>query len=222
MQQVNLYTEAFRPQVIVLSLPHMLLGSLAFVLVLVLMTFWMHSSQAQLRAEADSTQQKLTALQTTLREQTILLSGMKIDESMVRHNERLRAQLEGQSTLLSMLASITISESERFSDYMIGLARHTENDVWLTHFRIDQGGEALLLEGHTSHAKAVPEYLERLSQENVFSGMNFSQFEVSKPQAQDRFLTFTLKTNEQVAAKAHIQSVSESEAWSAPEAQNDE
>lgn len=222
MQQVNLYTDAFRPKVIVLPLAHMLWGCAVLVLVLVLLSVWMYSSQAKLQAEADSAQEKLAALQTTLDEQNAKLSGMKTDESLVRHNDRLRNQLEGRSALLAMLDSVAISESERFSGYMIGLARHTQNELWLTRFSIDQGGEGLLLEGQTSHAKAVPAYLERLNQEDVFEGMNFSQFAVSKADAENRFLNFTLKTSEQVSAKGPLQSVALQRASLATEAQNNE
>lgn len=194
MQQVNLYTEEFRPQKIVLPLPQMLWAVAGSVTILVFLTIWMSSSQSNKEKELHRIQGKLENIQAQVTSNEAKVAMMKQDESLVRNNLRLTRQVEGRTALLETLDSVAVRETSGFSPYLIGLARHTEKSLWLTHFRISGGGEYMRLEGLATSAQAVPAYLERLSQEPVFVGKNFSEFLLDARNEKQTHLQFSLET----------------------------
>jgi len=194
MQQVNLYTEEFRPLKIVLPLPQMLWGAAGSIVLLVLLSIWMSTSQTNKENELLMIQSKLESIQAQVASSEAKVAMMKQDESLVRNNLRLAKQVQGRKALLETLDSVAVRETSGFSPYLIGLARHTETDLWLTHFRISGGGEYMRLEGLATTAKSVPAYLERLNQEPIFVGKNFSEFLLDARNEKQRYLQFSLET----------------------------
>lgn len=194
MQKVNLYSNEFRPVRVILPLSQILGYAGALVLVLVLLGIWMGYEVDQLQAELEDIQNTLDESKETesvLEEQ---LEAQRLDESLIRHNDRLQNQIEAREQLLSLLDSAVIEDFPGFSPYLVGLARQVPTNLWLSRILVAENGAQLELEGFSQEADSVPEYLKVLQSEPVFVGMSFSVFDVYRDKEESNELQFTLQS----------------------------
>ncbi len=68
-----------------------------------------------------------------------------------------------------------------YSAYFRALARKRVDGLWLTGVTIDQGGEAIGLQGRTLKPSLLPGYLDGLAGEPVLRGKSFGQLEMREP-----------------------------------------
>lgn len=195
IQQVNLYTEAFRPQKIVLPLSQIVLIAALLIAVLVGLSFWLSARADYLAMQADEKVAKAEALSATVQDLAAKVALLKQDESLVRHNEQLKAQIEAREQMLLTLGTVALRDSGGFSPYLIGLARQKHENLWLSRIHISSSGNSLHLEGEASRADAIPAYLQKLNAEDVFEGHAFSVFELNADEEQSRILHFTLQSS---------------------------
>ena len=64
--------------------------------------------------------------------------------------------------------------------YLLGLTWIIEKDLWLTEIKISSGGGKLSLSGRALNAEALPSYLKKLSEIEVFADMKFRVFEMKR------------------------------------------
>jgi Fimbrial assembly protein (PilN) len=178
MQQVNLYTEEFRPRVIVLPLAHMLLFSGLLLSLLVVLSIWLGVDQANLETQVNETKQNLSAQRDAKDVLEAKVAMMRLDEALLRQNKRLKQQIAAREVLLETLDSVAVREAQGFSSYMVGLARQNNRQLWLTRISLAESGASMSLEGSTVAGQQVPAYLERLKQEPIFVGRSFTAFDL--------------------------------------------
>lgn len=194
-QQVNLYTDAFKPKKVILPLEHIVgLGVLAIVLVTIV-TFALNMGLA-----SDQTQQKeLQAKAEVMAERRARMEeevGLRVlDESLVAANQRLKDKVNARKDMIKMLESLVLNEAKgNFSSLMVALARQTSDDLWLNRIYVGTSGQTMSLTGTTLSADAVPAYLQRLREEDTFVGRNFTLFQLSADEDSRRRLNFELKS----------------------------
>ena len=131
MQQVNLYTEEFRPRVVVLPVVQMALFYGLLVGLLIVLSIWLTAEQSDLDARVDQTQQNLNSQ----RDAKSVLEGkvamLRLDDALLRNNKRLKQQIAAREALLETLDSVAVRDTQGFSSYMIGLARQNNQQLWL-------------------------------------------------------------------------------------------
>ncbi len=207
MQNINLYTDAFKPAKVKLPLEQIIIFPVLLVFVLVGVTFLMSS---YLQTKED----KLAELLAKNKEMTDRLTVLKAkaeklrpDDALIASNKRLQQTLEARKSMLSTLDKVVLEESAGFSSAMIALARQHQQGLWLT--RIQLGGDTrqLSLQGVTTKAELVPVYLQNLRQEPSFKGRHFTMFELRENETQSGWLNFTLMTEEQNKQAVQLQSV---------------
>lgn len=179
-QQVNLYTDAFRPPKIILPLSHIVALGVATLFLLIVVTFAVQASLASDREALVAQQSKAENMATRLAAMEEEVSLRVQDESLVQANLRLREKIKARKDMMKMLESLVLGdEQDTFSSIMIALARQTSKDLWLKHIQVGASGQTMTLKGTTLNANAVPAYLQRLRSESTFVGRNFTLFNLN-------------------------------------------
>ncbi|KZZ52609.1 hypothetical protein A3765_03640 [Oleiphilus sp. HI0130] len=191
MQQVNLYTEEFRPRIVILPLMQMAVLYGVLLSILILISVWLSFEQVDLDAQLENTRQSLSIQRDAKTSLEAKVAMLRLDDALLRQNKRLKQQIQARKALLETLDSVSVRDTQGFSSYMVGLARQTNQQLWLTRINIAESGASMALEGVAVSGKQVPAYLERLKQEPVFVGRNFT--------------TFDLKQDEKNASRIHFQ-----------------
>lgn len=179
MQQINLYTEEFRPKRVLLTLDQIVvIGVLAMVLLVgvsVVADRMLTSRQAELATK----QQKLDTLRKQVERMQQRAGTLVLDESLAAANARLTVRLRARTDLLDMLGRVVVKRSDNFSSALVALARQRSDGLWLTRINLSASGLAMTLEGRTQQGELVPQYLQKLRDEPAFAGRTFSLFNLS-------------------------------------------
>ncbi len=88
---------------------------------------------------------------------------------------RLRAIEAGQRRMLAALDSRAAGESDRYSAYLLALARQAPGSLWLTGFSVAADNRSLEVTGRMTDPRQLPEYLRKLNAEPLFKGREFAQ-----------------------------------------------
>ncbi|WP_197474966.1 PilN domain-containing protein, partial [Oleiphilus sp. HI0079] len=152
---------------------------------------WLSFEQADLDAQLENTRQSLSIQRDAKTSLEAKVAMLRLDDALLRQNKRLKQQIQARKALLETLDSVSVRDTQGFSSYMVGLARQTNQQLWLTRINVAESGASMALEGVAVSGKQVPAYLERLKQEPVFVGRNFT--------------TFDLKQDEKNASRIHFQ-----------------
>jgi Tfp pilus assembly protein PilN len=174
MQQINLYTEAFRPQKVVLSLAQILLITSCTIIVVVVATLFLNANLAKLEKRSQHEKLRIDKLSSQL---VILEEKAKLlrqDDSLMAANQRLSKKLGARRQMIEMLDSVVVKDDEGFSNILLSLARQKTEGLWLTNIQLGASGKNMTIEGTTLNANAVPAYLQNLRQENGFIGRAFT------------------------------------------------
>lgn len=113
---------------------------------------------------------------------------------LARKIELLEMQRNGKLAVLEELTGESLGNREGFSLYLEGLGRQHIPNLWLTEIVIGNGGASLTLNGSTLEAVQVPQYLQRLSAEQAYSGKEFRSLSLSRPDKEPLKLDFHVST----------------------------
>jgi hypothetical protein len=173
------------------------------------------AAQFILQYQVSSLTAQLRSMQDSIKDQrgqaeklTGLAAARKPDPQLEAEIAKLDSELRQAHEAMSALKGGTFGNQEGFAEYMRAFARQSVDGLWLTGFDITGGGE-LEMRGRVLRPDLVPNYLQRLSREEVLAGRSFARFEMNRPvepagekkaAAPARFLEFHLATRE--AAKS--------------------
>jgi Tfp pilus assembly protein PilN len=195
MQQINLYTEAFRPQKVVLSLAQILLITSCTIIVVVVATLFLNANLAKLEKRSQHEKLRIDKLSSQL---VILEEKAKLlrqDDSLMAANQRLSKKLGARRQMIEMLDSVVVKDDEGFSNILLSLARQKTEGLWLTNIQLGASGKNMTIEGTTLNANAVPAYLQNLRQENGFIGRAFTLFNLDADPGKPNRLDFSLRSH---------------------------
>jgi Tfp pilus assembly protein PilN len=198
MQQVNLYQPILRREKKVFSAVTMLQ---VLVIIIALMAglygynVWQHDRlEQQLAALKEQERELVTRVATATRN----LQARPESRELRQRVERARAERELKTRLIGVLDRRGEGPlaSRGFAEAFAGLARQPVNGLWLTHIEMNQAGAAreLVLHGRTARAELVPQLVQRLGNETVFSGVRFQHMQVTTPPDGGNTLVFELST----------------------------
>jgi len=195
MQQINLYTDAFRPRKVVLPLEHIIGLTLAAVLILVPVSFWLISSLDERQTALEARQKQVDEMRIRVATLEKQARAVIRDESLAQANRRLQAQIEARERMITMLDSVVVRDDEGFSGILESLARQNRPDLWLNRIVVGAGGKQMMLAGHASSADAVPAYLQNLRQESAFIGRTFTVFNLESGEKNRQQIAFRLRSD---------------------------
>ncbi len=181
-QQVNLYQPIFRKQKRKFSAVAMLQATVLMLVGVGLMYGYIHWQVRQLRAEVASTDRQLAILTKRLDDITRQFSARLQSKELQARIQEVQAQLVEKQQLRVVLSSAKFN-TQGFSDYFIAFARQHLSGVWLTGFDITGAAEQMTLKGRSINPELVPRYLQRLSNEQRLSGIEFRTFQMSRAAA---------------------------------------
>lgn len=180
MQQVNLFTDEFRPRRVLLTLDQIVLLGGVVVLILLGVNFFADSALASRQTELAAKQKKLDTITQQVERMQQRANELVLDESLVSANARLAVRLRARTDLLDMLGSVVVQPNNDFSNTLVALARQRSEGLWLTRITLNGSGQGMTLEGKTEQGAWVPEYLQKLRDESAFVGRTFTEFNLAQ------------------------------------------
>ena len=194
MQQVNLYTEAFRPKKVVLPLEHIVLLTVLSILLVIAASFGLNASLAKGELRLHEKETRVTKMAEQLVKFEAKAKQLRQDDSLVAANNRLSTKLDARRQMIGVLDSVVVKDDEGFSNLLLSLARQKTEGLWLTSIHIGASGQDMTIEGTTLNANAVPEYLQNLRSESGFIGRTFTLFNLDADLEQPSRLDFSLRS----------------------------
>jgi|GEM_PF-1354736 len=194
MQQVNLYTDAFRPQKVVLSLEQIILIAVSSIAIVIIATLFLNASLAksEKRTQKEKMRVETLAGQLVIFEEKAKL--LRQDDSLMAANKRLSAKLSARRQMIEVLDRVVVKDDEGFSNILLSLARQKTAGLWLTSIEVGASGKSMTIEGTTLHANAVPSYLQNLRKEDGFIGRTFTLFNLDADPDKPNQLDFSLRS----------------------------
>ncbi|HLY96611.1 MAG TPA: PilN domain-containing protein [Sideroxyarcus sp.] len=198
-QQVNLFNPVFLTQRKYFSVLTMLQALGLIVLGSALFYGYAWYQVAQLSRQADEMGKRYAAEQARLvnfsKEFSPQRSGQMLEEEL----RRLEVQAAAQETLLNLLKSGAMGNTEGYSEYMRAFARQAVNGLWLTAFDITGDGAQMSLSGAVLNPQLVPVYIQRLSKEKIMQGKTFATLQMQQPKTEAdkpvaRYVEFNLRS----------------------------
>jgi hypothetical protein len=205
-QNINLLSSEFRKPPVVPSFATLVsclgLTLVALLAVQAILQYQVSGLSAQLRGVQDSIKDQRAQAEKL----TGLAAGRKPDAQLEAEIAKLDSELRQAQQAMSALKGGTFGNQEGFAEYLRAFARQSVEGLWLTGFDITGAGE-LEMRGRVLRPDLVPNYLQRLSREEVLAGRSFARFEMNRPAepagekkaaTPPRFLEFHLATREAV------------------------
>ncbi len=106
-------------------------------------------------------------------------------------------KLEMKRKIFSAIDDIPQISSKGFAGFLEGMARQHISGLWLTGFKISDGGNEMNISGRSLDPILVPAYLKKLSSEQVFHGVDFETFSMNRMKKEVAMIDFTLLSNGQ-------------------------
>ena len=193
LQQINLYQPESRVREAPFSAMTMLI---LFVITLVLMMGFygvlqwkksaLEAEVAALKQQNELTLQTVEKLEATVKK----LTDSKIEEQKLKHLKRVYAS---KQQALNELSTMVRGNSTGVSEYFSALARKDVEAIWFKDINVYSGGKQIILQGRTTDARSIPQFVSSLNEEKVFEGVNFKLFE-AKRNDKEEILNFTMQT----------------------------
>lgn len=193
-QQINLYQSA----VIIKSSPlaaRRLLPAVVVCVGLLLLGYgaacwqlWrMEGHLADVRAQEQAAQERVVDLRQSY-------ATREYSEALARQVAQLKAEKAVRLPLLTLLVDHSPDEFPGFSECLRGLAREDLDGVWLRDIALAEGGHSLVLQGSALRAELVPRYVQRLSRQASFAGLEFASLVMSRSEERKEAVDFVLRS----------------------------
>jgi hypothetical protein len=206
MQQVNLFTDAFKPLKVKLPLEQIIIIPLIVVIILLGLSFGLSSYFDRQSEHLNKSRAQREVMQERLKLLNEKADKLRQDDSLIAANQRLNTTLNARQNMISTLDRVVVKEAEGFSHSLVALARQRQEGLWLTSILLGGTNNQMVLEGVTTKAELVPAYLQKLRKEPSFLGRNFALFELSATESKNTWLGFTLQAeNRNLGSSVDVQ-----------------
>ncbi len=112
--------------------------------------------------------------------------------------QELERQVADQSELMAVINSDALGNTTGYSEYMRAFSRQVLQGVWLTGFKMTEGGSQISLNGGVLNPGLLATYIQRLSNESVMRGKTFATLQMRQTAtdpsmgAASRYVEFSL------------------------------
>lgn len=195
-QQINLYQPMFRKQRVVFSARTTLLLALGFLVLLALWWLLLDQRVDSLATELERQQATEQRLAERLTQLTTELSERQPDPVLVDQVERLRQRVQTLQQSRELVRRRIPEQPIAVSARLAALGRQHPSGLWLTGIEIADNGHRISLDGRILNAALLPEFLEHLGDEAVFSGQAFRRLKIDQAADDDPGLRFVISTRD--------------------------
>lgn len=194
-QQVNLYRGRLidKPQ----PLSSRQAIPLLLLVILVLAVVGGYSRWQEVRLDQQQRQ-----VEARLNEQRALLVQVEQQFPVRKSSALLQTQvsrLERELRQITKVLDLTLTQEQGRNAQMLssleGLARRTHPGLWLRQINLARQGQQVELSGRALKAQQIPEYLQWLTNEQVFTDLLFTRLQLSRMQEQPEHVDFTLTSS---------------------------
>lgn len=193
-QQVNLYQPMFRRQKKIFS-------ALAMLQVLVLVLLGLGAAYGyarwqlhQVGLELDRLEAQRLAAETQVEQLARRYPPPQKSRLLEDEVARLESELAESRRAAEALSGRAVGSTEGFSGHLQALARQHVEGTWLRTVAITEGGRRIGLGGSSLAPELVPQYVQRLGREAVFTGVLFNRMDLIRPEDDPLRLDFRLDT----------------------------
>lgn len=179
-QQVNLYTDDFRPRQQLWTLDQLVALTLVVFGLLLAVSLFLNLSLSRAEANRDEAAERVSSVEQQVQALNEELSQRQEEPALRERVDRLEARVRDRRALLERADEVAQAASEGFTPYLSGLSRQSQEGLWLTGIRVNLVQGRLQLQGRTLSGERVPEYLQRLREETVFDGRRFRHFAIER------------------------------------------
>ena len=192
VQQINLYQDRFREKRLWISATQVAAAVLVLIGAISIWSFLLNSElqQAQQRnlaitTDRDSMTAELAAANAELAR---LLQDSRLDDEI----ENTARQISARKKVLNFVDANRFGSGEGFSGYLVALSNLHVDEIWLNQIRLAEN--FVQLKGSSLSAEQVPGYFDRVSDEEIFRGNRFDQFELSRDDKNEWKVDFEIAT----------------------------
>lgn len=193
-QQINLYQPMFRKQQVVFSARTTLALAAGFLGLLAIWWALLDRHVDSLEAQLDRQQTLERQLSERLTRLNRDLSQRQPDPVLVDEVERLRQRLQTLQSSRQLVRRRIPAEPIAVSERLAALGRQHPSGLWLTGIGIGDNGREISFHGRMLNSPLLPEFLDRLGAEPVFSGQSFRQLKLQQPDDSGPGLQFSIST----------------------------
>ena len=169
---------------------------LAVVLLWVFALYERHESDAALQL-AIANEQKLAEELTALQQEK---KSSGSEDSLLSQIRNLQSDIKIKRDIVSRVSGDPKQVPIKFSDYLQGLGQQHIDGLWFKRIQLLHGGDKLALSGYTQKPEYLPQYLQKLADEEAFVGHQFSVFRMSL--SEDKaLLDFEVRSEEAVVTQ---------------------
>jgi hypothetical protein len=208
-QQINLYHPVFRKQEKKFSALTMLQAA-ALVLAGITMMYGYAAWQVRsLRQQATQIEEQFRAVTRQLDDMGRLLAARQVNPHYAKEVERLEGRIQAVQHIRELARHDYFFGGDGYSNYFIAFARQGVAGLWLTGFTVTGAGEQVALEGRTEIPELVPQYLQKLSSEQLLSGTEFDAFQMTRPENANRkgmagYVDFSVRSRDANLARRDV------------------
>ncbi len=183
-QQINLFNPIFLKQKKILSALNML-EALGLLFIGVIVFYGIASfNNTELARQADETARHYRRAKLQLAELSLRYAPKKVDAALEAEVKNLQAQAASRQALLDSLGVGALTNDTSYAEYMRALARQSLGGLWLTGFKVVNGGKDMEIVGRALRPELVPSYIRRLRQERTMQGRAFDSLAMAQRQGQ--------------------------------------
>ena len=201
-QQINLYNPLLLKQKKIFSSKTMAQAMGLIVLGLIAGYAYAYFQVAALQMESEHAAKRQEVAQARLTRIAQQFGPRQKSGDLALSITRAEAELQALTEVQAALNQGGLGSASGFSPYLKALARQAVEGLWLTGFSAT--GSEMAISGRTLKPGSVPDYIHRLSGEEVMQGRKFAMLEMRQPEAvatkdgktlvAPRYIEFTLQS----------------------------
>lgn len=192
LQNLNLLPESYIEKKIAYSGQQLLKVNLALLVLLLglVAVQWISLNQLQKKDRLLITQ--VTSTQNQLDVFNAQNKKPQLDNKLQEQLTQIKKTLAENKQLNAQINHLLSDQQQGFAVFLEALAAQQVEGVWLNSIQIADDGKRLILHGGTLNAQQVPEYLEKLKQENIFAGRVFDEVSFDRDSKDPQIIYFAL------------------------------
>lgn len=192
-QQINFYTDDFKPPQLPKDIAYVLLGVGINVVVMLLLTLiswgYEHWEERQLKV----IQRQEIFLQQQIEQVMSERPTLEVDSSLEQRKAQSQKNLEGSRKILSYLTQGHLKQSHSYSNKVAQLGDQSVEGVWLQRFVIADQGQQVILQGFLDDPSKLSPYISTLVEKSAYQDVSFRFIDVQKQETHS-WLLFELDT----------------------------
>ena len=182
-QQINLFNPVFLKRNTLFSALAMAQGLGLLCIGLIALIAFSSYRMADVRKEAAVATAQLTTAQNQLTLMVDKTRPVEKDKVLEEAIQKSESRLGASQRVLDFVAKGDFGSSQGYSEYFRAFSRRMVPGVWLTGFSLNDGGNAIEIDGRALQPALVPAYISGLKSESLFTGKSFGSMQLRTPAA---------------------------------------